>query len=480
MPQDVLVLAADLGGSALKLGLVNAQGGLLAASAHPLADREAAPGRAEQDPETWWRAFCTQARALVRHREEQVVAIALTGATRCSVLVDADDAPLGPALMLRDRRAEPQARELTGHAEAAALGPIDASHPIARLLWFAQCAPELLARARWLLEPADFLALRLTGTVGLDPVRAARFAHPAVHALAARFGLPLELVPPSRPLASVLGGLGRRGARALGLREGVPVVVAPMDAWCATLATHALQPGRAYASAGSTLVAGLILDRPHTAPGLVCPPWGAGLWHLGGPSRTGGTALFWLARLLGRSVAELIAMLAREEVAQAAPLCLPWPEGERLPVHAPALRARFCDLGADVSPASLAFALLEGLAFWVRMVIEQAETATLVRAPMLRLTGGLALIPCFPRLLAEALARPVLCFPGREGALLGAAGLALRALGLVPDLDAAQAALEAAQAPRRIEPDATAIALRAERFARFRAELARTLAEAQL
>ncbi len=470
-----LVLAADLGGSAFKLGLVDAEGRLVASRVRPLAEAAPLAGRVELDPALWLRALYELGRELVAGAGRRIGALALTGATRSEVLADAEGRPLLPAILFADRRAEAEAAELAALPELAAAAPIDASHPLARLLWLARWAPEALARAGHLFEPKDWLAFVLCGVAGRDPLAAARLAAPGVAEVARRLGLRLDLLPEIRPLGARLGGLAAEPARALGLPAGLPVVSAPMDSWCATLAIGAVAAGRAYASAGSSEVAGLITDQPITAAGLLSPPWGEGLWHLGGPSRTGGAGLDWLAALLGRPLSSLLEGPGEELPGEDAPFCHPWLSGERVPIAAPGLRAAFWGLEAGHGAGDLVRAFLEALAFWNRLLLERAEAAAGIRTGELRLTGGLAALPLVARLRAATLGRPVLVFRAREGALLGAAGLAWTTLGRFTDLAAAQTAI--ARAPLRIEATDQEVARADRRFARWRAELEWRLAE---
>jgi len=473
--ERVAVLAADLGGSALKVGLVDDRGRPIAAAVRPLGESRPAPGLVEQDAELWWTAFVALARELCAANGRPIEAIALTGATRSEVLVDGEGRPLAPAIMFRDQRAAGLAEALAADPALAAAGPIDASHPLARILWLHRHARNLLERAARILEPAPFLAFRLTGSAVRDPLAAKRLDDAVLRAVAERFGLPLHLLPPVRPIGSAVGALRAEAARALGLAPGIPVVVAPMDAWCATLAMGAVEPGRAYASAGSSLVTGLLVDRPIVAPGLLAPPWGDGLWHLGGPSRTGGAALDWLARLSSTTVEALLTLAERVEERDDAPFSHPWPAGERVPFLASGLRGRFWNLGGEVGPGDLACAVLEGLAFWLRLTLDRAEEAAGVRAPTLRLTGGLAANPIFTRCVAAALGRDLLLFPARETALLGAAGLALVAIGRYADLGAVQAALTTAATPVRIGAEPRRIERAERRFLSWKEELDRVL-----
>jgi xylulokinase len=146
-----------------------------------------------------------------------------------------------------------------------------------------------------------------------------------------------------------------------------------------------------------------------------------------------------------------------------------------VPGAAPGLRAGFWGLEVGQGPGDLARAFLEALAFWNRLLLERAEATAGIRAGELRLTGGLAALPLVARLRAAALGRPVLVFRAREGALLGAAGLAWTTLGRFADLAAAQTAL--AREPLRVEATAEEVDRADRRFTRWRAELERRLAE---
>ena len=105
-----LLLGLDLGTSAVKVGLFDAEGNLLrrARRAYPLYTPH--PGWTEQEPEEWWAATCDALReALAGVDAGRVAGVGLSGQAPSQVLVAADGTPLGRAIVWSDRRAAAEA-----------------------------------------------------------------------------------------------------------------------------------------------------------------------------------------------------------------------------------------------------------------------------------------------------------------------------------------------------------------------------------
>jgi xylulokinase len=113
-----------------------------------------------------------------------VAAVAITGIMRTQVLVDRIGRVVRPVLVWDDTRAAATLETLLAtcagsHPERAGL---NAYHPLARLWWLKQNEPGALDATAHVLEPKDFLAQRLTGTVAggtVSYVRLAAAARPA-------------------------------------------------------------------------------------------------------------------------------------------------------------------------------------------------------------------------------------------------------------------------------------------------------------
>jgi xylulokinase len=166
-------LGLDLGTSSVKALLVS-DTGVVAGRAHVRYPSAYGPrGEAEQDPQDYLEA----ARRAIWEcgaADTAVAGVGLAGQTPTLVLVDGAGVALRPALTWQDHRAETEARLLAdelGPAETL-VGtslPWTAAYAPAKLLWLARNEPATVARARWVLQPKDFLGLRLTGSALSDP-----------------------------------------------------------------------------------------------------------------------------------------------------------------------------------------------------------------------------------------------------------------------------------------------------------------------
>ena len=448
------VLACDLGGSGLRASLLDERGRCLAAARAATGATIEAAGTAEADAEDWWRAFTEAAEDLAASEPEafaDIEAVAVTAFTRSQVLVGADGRPVHRAILWRDTRAESVAKELRGsvgdHPEAKELS---AFHPLARLAWLARHEPAALARATSVLEPKDYLNLRLTGRAASDRVSMARLRASAEpggdnRSLLDASGVETRLLPPMLSPLDVVGRVRAGLPGALSGLAGRPVIAMANDTWTAVVGLGAMRAGFAYNISGTTEVLGLLTDKPAAAPGLLTVDWEGSLTQVGGPSQCGGDTVLWVLDLLGTDGGDpdsaLVSLLARPRDGQPL-LFVPYLEGERVPHWDPALRGAFIGLNRRHGPQDLAAAVLEGIAFLNRAVLEAAESATGRGAGELRLGGGGSKSHALCEVKASVLGREVVVPDGgEEPGLLGAAVCAAVALGRFPNLGAAQQAL---------------------------------------
>lgn len=419
---DAAFLCADLGGSSMRVAVLAADGRRLGLAAAPL---ELGP---EADAEAWFAGFAALAgEALAQAGHPRIEALAIAAFTRSEVHLDASGAVLRPAMTFRDARAVGEAAEID--ARLGGRGEVSAFSPLARLAWLRRHEPGIHARLALVLQPKDFLNFRLTGRAAADPASNAPLVDAAGAYLPARFaasGVDPGLFAPLRPPAAMLGRVREGLPGVLAGLAGARVAVGAMDTWAATLGMGVHAPGCAYNLSGTTEVNGLILGRAAAAPGLLCVAWDDGLFHLGGPSQAGGACLAWFARLAGLGVEELAAEAASADPAGPVPLFLPYLDGERVPFWNPGLRASFLGLERGASRAAMTRAVMEGVAFHDRVVLERAFAAAGQRPQrMVAAGGGATDLWCQVKADAwgMALDRPALAEPGLRGALLLAGGM---------------------------------------------------------
>jgi xylulokinase len=425
-----LVLACDLGGSSFRAALVDANGLIRKIVTVRYA-------RVSNDPALWWAMFCD---AIERLNEDaalaQVEAVAISAFTRTQFVLDASYSVLSPATLWDDSAAEPLLPELramlAGHAE---LPSINAFHPAARLLRLAREQPDVARAAAAVLEPKDFLNLRLTGVCAIDRISSARLIATGTEVLQA-FGY-ADIIPHSLEPTAIVGRVQPDQPGALAQLEGRPVIAMAHDTWAAVIGLGALREGCAYNLSGTTEVLGVMARQAAPAEGLLTVDWG-GLHQIGGPSQVGGDTLVWLAALLGQgSVADLAAVLEGPRDRQSL-LFLPYLRGERTPYWDPGLRGAFIGLNRSHGPADCAHAVLEGVAFLNRLVLERAEAASGAPVSEIRLGGGGAANAVWCQIKADICERPVVVVDSAETGLNGAAIVAFVALGWFADLATGQ------------------------------------------
>jgi xylulokinase len=420
------VLAIDLGGSSLRAALVGRDGRILASAQRPHRIAE------EADAEGWW-AMLVEAVAELPIGDARPRAMIVTGFTRSQVLVDEAGQPVRPAQCFPDTRATAEAAALAGAAKGSWV-EMTAFHPLARLAWTRAHDPGAFARARHVLQPKDFLVLRLTGRLASDRISNA-WALERRRGLRTLVGfnqaqLDAGMLPDLRDPWDVVGPcVGLPGL------AGVPVMCGAMDTWCASLGAGAARAGDAYLIAGTTDAGGVLGDAPTEAEGLVTLPWGIGLFHTGGPSGAGGDCVQWLAELLGQpDAASVVALAERAAPAMAPLLFLPALSGERAPSWAASSRGAFAGLDRSHGPAEMARAVLEGVAFADRDLLGGLAFDRLF------LGGGGATSDLWCQIRADVLGCQVLRGSAQPG-LVGAALVAWAGLGVYPTLPAALAVL---------------------------------------
>jgi xylulokinase len=128
----------------------------------------------------------------------------------------------------------------------------------------------------------------------------------------------------------------------------------------------------------------------------------------------------------------------------------PYLQGERAPLWDADVRGSFLGLGSSTTQADLSRAVLTGVAFSARHVLERVEEAGGLPLPSLTFSGGGARSDLWTQLHADALGRPIERLRVHDSAALGAALLGAVGVKRHADVEAAAAATVAVE--RVFEP----------------------------
>ncbi len=373
------LLGCDIGTSTVKVLLWDESRGVeVAARSSPYAMDSPQPGWCEQQPRVWLAALqeaMEALRAQVGMPLSDVEAMGFAGQMHGVVLTDGVGSPLRPALLWADARATEEAAALAEACGAAHLAAATGSVPTAnyvlpKLLWLSRHEPQVVSRARYVLQPKDWVRTVLgapplseptdgSGTGWMDVGR--RAWHPDLC-----FGLPPRIRPPLVDSSAVVGHLGARFAQRLGLPAGLPLVAGAGDLPAAVLAAgscDATRPLLNVGSAGQVAVVGSAGDPGPEGAQRFCHPL-SGLGISVGALLAAGLAVAWARERLGG-----VALPPADEVADL--VFVPHLAGERLPSFDLGVRGAWVGLGLRTDAAAMAGAAAYGVAFAYRELLER-------------------------------------------------------------------------------------------------------------
>ena len=462
------VLSFDIGGTSLKGALINAQGEIVALDF--LKQRPPVPdlkGCCELDPEQLWHDFKRLAGLVLSKSQAtgiQIDGIVISAITRTQIFLNKNGQSVRPAMTWADSRARDQAGRIASAVQTLdkrfrTFGPINAYHPLARILWLLEKEPQNFEQLYCVLEPKDYLNFRLTGAWAADEISLSRLTtivdRKPAEELFSQLNLPIEIIPPlmspQHCIGPVLSGLDSPFDRL----AGVPVFAGSMDAWCASLGLGALRPQYAYDISGTSEVLGVLSDSYEEIPGLVTLPWYLDLYQIGGPSQTGADCLRWYQEAFGSSHEGIdpgrVLQELEKRYRQPEPIVfLPYLRGERTPLWDPDVRGLFFGINRRHSSTDFIWAILEGVAFAGRQILELATKFRKISLHEVRIGGGAARSDLWCQIKSSIWKYPVTRMKEAESALLGAAMVGYCGLAEYSSLDQAQA--EMAHKDRSFEP----------------------------
>ena len=455
-----LFLGVDVGTSAIKALLVDADGDVEGSASAPLELSTPKPGWAEQDPAAWWRASVTAIQAVLRGDAsiaQRVASVGLSGQMHSSVFLEADGRVIRPALLWCDARTAAECREITERVGGEQVlrdtvrNAAFEGFTLPKILWLRNHEPQAFARLAKVMLAKDYVRYRLTGEMATEPSDASGtlLFDPATLTWSQTMLRALHLAPSLLPdvgaSAGILGRVTEEVARATGLKAGTPVVGGGADNACGAAGVGVVLPGAAVASWGTSGTVLAPIAEPRVDPQLRAHTFchvHPNTWYAIGVVLTAGGAFAWYMDRVARELAPEVRIEQLNAEAERVPrgaegvLFLPYLQGDRTPHRDAAARAAFLGLSLAHERAHMTRAVLEGVCFALRDSLEILRDLGITPSE-LRLTGGGARSSFVRRLQAEIFGVPVCTVNREEGPAYGAALLAAVGAGAFPDLPSA-------------------------------------------
>jgi xylulokinase len=450
------LLGIDVGTSSVKALLFDSeQKRVLAVQSEEYPIHTPSPDRAEQDPDDYWQATVRAVRhALHTSSTSTVAAIGFSGQMHGTIMLGSDLRPLHPAIIWADARTvdEPQQllQAVPDYAEIAGTIPA-AGFMACSLRWLSRHSPALVAQARQVILPKDYVRLIMTGSPSTDISDAAGTGMLDVarrewsDVIIAAVGIHRDQCPTILGSAEIAGRLRAQAAAELGLPAGIPIA-----AGCADQPAQAIGNGLVTAGIASVTVG--------TGGQVFCPlhPTGRlptdrrlhvfnhavpGQWYVLGAVLCAGLSLRWLRGITGLADYRNAYDLLSAEAAAIAPgsdglIFLPYLTGERTPLMDPQARGMFLGLSLHHTRGHLARAVMEGVSFAMRQALELSLSLSGAAETVIA-SGGAMESDVWRSILMDSLGRPLRKSLMAEQAGLGAALLAGVSAHVYTDFDEA-------------------------------------------
>ena len=419
-------IGLDLGTSGLKAVALSASGLILARCGVPYPTRQPAAGAYEQDAGDWRRAVERAAAELGRAvPPRRWRAIGLSGMIPTLVTLGPGGQPTGPAVTWQDSRADDLGEELRERYGATDLYRltgqwVDGRYLLPMFARIARADPARAGATAAIASAKDYVFGWLTGELLTDPSTASGYgcyelAHDrwnaeVVAAAGLGQGRPAgPLLPAVWPSDASRPLRGETAAR-LGCPR-IPVVLGAADSVLGALGLGVREHGQvAYIAGTSSVILGisgrLVFDPDHRF--LVTPLAAGGNWGLEMDLLATGSAITWLAGLLGGDLtaAGLVELAARTDPAQA-PVLLPYlSPGEQGALWDPALRGAITGLDLSHGREHLARGMVNGIVLESRRCLGVLEE-TCGFGGAVEVAGSSAADRAFRADLADATGRPV-------------------------------------------------------------------------
>lgn len=391
---DVLI-GVDIGTHSVKAVALDTSGNRLgeASCRHEIEVPHA--GYCEQDAEkVWWNGFVQVVQELLgqrRFQPEDVRGLGVSTLSPCVLAVDEEGDPIRKAILYGvDVRAAEQIerfnRELGEDQVLKRYGqPMSSQTAGPKILWLRDHEPEIFDRAAAFIPATSYMVHKLTGRWTIDQYVAPSYApffridtmewdDEMQRRYLGRVTEQMDLLWPNETAGYLLADI----AGLLGLPPGLPVMTGSADALAEAVSGAGIRAGHVFIMYGSSIIFIATTKEKITSSETFWPSPGMvdGEWALAGGMSTTGSLVDWAIESFypkGTTYAEFFSLARKAPAGSHGLIVLPYFSGERTPLADPKARGMIFGLTLHHTPADIARAVLEGVAYGIRHNIEAYE-----------------------------------------------------------------------------------------------------------
>ena len=447
-----LYIGIDLGTSALKLMLMDAEGRIKNTVSREYPLEFPRPGWSQQDPADWERAlFDGMAELMEGFDASQVAGIGAGGQMHGLVVLDGEDRIIRPAILWNDGRTAKQVDYLNEEIGREKLSAWTANIAFAgftapKLLWLRENEPENFGRIAKIMLPKDYINYLLTGVHSCDFSDASGMLLLDVERkcwsreMLEICGISEKQMPKLFESYECIGTLLPAVAERLGLPESVKVCAGAGDNAAAAIGTGVVGEGGCNISIGTSGTVFISSEKfgVDSSNALHAFAHADGGWHLMGCMLSAASCNKWLVEDIfkAKDFAAEQEAITEEMLGENPVFFLPYLMGERSPINDTNARGTFIGMSMDSTRAQLQQAVLEGVAFAIRDSVEVARSLG-IEISRSKICGGGARSELWKRIFANVLNVELECLASEQGPGMGGAMLAMVACGEYADVKSA-------------------------------------------
>jgi len=385
------IIAHDLGTRGNKASLLDLRGNILSSFFKGYEVIYPKPNWAEQDPKVWWNAIVESTNRLIEETkvsEKEIGAITFSAQMSGTLPVDKNGEPLMNTMIWLDSRAADVLEDFLNPVRELRIFQITGGLPgpkdiLSKILWIKKHREDIWRETYKFLDCKDYLVYKTTGnfitsrdcasTSWMFDSRPGKMDWSPV--ILEWMGLSKDRLPQVKKSIDIVGYLTKEAAREMNLSEGIPVVNGAGDVGSATVGSGAVGIGDVHLYVGtsgwlvSPIKKRITSIKYYMGSILSADPE---KYNIVGEQEVAGEAYKWFQE----NVFEHYDYRQMDEIAAKAPpgsrklIFLPWMFGERSPLNDSTIRGGFFNLSLEHRKEDLLRAVMEGVAYHVRWMLE--------------------------------------------------------------------------------------------------------------
>ncbi len=411
---DTYVISHDVGTSSVKSALVSSCGKVIVHHTNPYPFQYPKPGWVEQAPEDYWQGVVNNTRYIINEQKidpANIAGIVFSTQAMGIIPIDKDGKLLQANITWVDGRAEDQARELMNKLGGKKIFrkivgvEITGKDVIPKLRWIKKHQPEIYNKAESILDVNGYLKFRATGKKVFEWSGACSYGFNLKNKdwerlLFKAAGIDIKKLPRLIRSTDIVGTLTPEAACEMNLPETIKVFGGCDDTQSAAMGSGAIDEGKAHIYLGSSAWAGITTAKnlKHKNGAFCLQSADPQMNLLVGITESAGSNFDWLIDNFYKhekedpNIKNIYEFIDKETAGipdGAAHLVFtPWLLGERCPVSTTTTRGTLFNLSLEHKRGHVVKAMLEGIGFNLRWILENFEQDFGFKMDTIRAIGG--------------------------------------------------------------------------------------------